>query len=295
MKKAICCFLGALFLLQTGSAQSSQNPDDTSIDVSYEMPFELRDGFLVVFEGRIGDLQKLKFVLDTGASQSVVDRRVARRLSLTHWPGRVFSFDKYIRAEWAEFPVVQFGAVEVHNMPLMVADLGNSWGFPGHADAIIGLDLLRRCQGFSIDYHARKLIFRVASATGTSSAPLQTPAYLTTKILVQGQLTRLLVDTGMNGILLYEDRLRKRVPNVVLEHEKDDVRLGYLHVKQAKLPGVVLNLSALEPIVSLIKGPSESPLSDVDGYLGTDALNAQQVEFDFEANTLTWNEYAKLQ
>ena len=81
MKKAICCFLEALFLLQTGSAQSSQNPDATSNDVSYEMPFELRDGFLVVFEGRIGDLQKLKFVLDTGASQSVVDRRVARRIS----------------------------------------------------------------------------------------------------------------------------------------------------------------------------------------------------------------------
>src|SRR5262249_6509659 len=153
----------------------------------------------------------------------------------------------------------------------------------------IGLDLLRRCQGFSIDYYARKLLFRVASATGASSAPLQTPAYLTMKVSVQGQLTRLLVDTGMNGILLYEDRLRKRVPNVVLEQEKDRVRLRYLLVKQARLPGVILGTSGLEPTVSLIKGPSESLLSDVDGYLGTQALNAQQVEFNFEANTLTWN------
>ncbi len=288
MTKIISCFLSACLLLQSSSAQTRQNLNDAT-HASYKVPFELRDGFLVVFEGRIAQLQKLKFVLDTGTSHSAVDRSVAERLHLQRRPGRVFSFDKYVRVEWAEFPVVQFGPIEVHDVPLMVADLANSWAFPGHADVIIGLDLLRRCNEFSINYYARDLLFRVASATSTDTAPLQAPAYLTTKVLVQGQLVRLLVDTGMNGILLYEDRLRKRVPNIVLEDEKDGVRFGYLRVRQARLPGVVLIASVIEPTVSLINGPSDGLLSDVDGYVGTNILNAQQVEINFETNTLAWN------
>jgi hypothetical protein len=118
---------------------------------------------------------------------------------------------------------------------------------------------------------------------------LPTPIYFTTKVLIQGQLARLLVGTGMNGILLYEDRLRKRVPNIMLEEEKDGVRFGYLRVKQARLPGVLLSVSTLQPTVSLMKGPSENLLPGVDGYLGTDALNARRVEFNFETNSLSWN------
>jgi predicted aspartyl protease len=287
MKKTIGCFLGACLLLQISPARAQQNPDSTNTNVSYEVPFELRGGFLVVFEGRIAQLQKLKFVLDTGASYSVVDQRIARKLSLPRSVGRVFSFDKYVPVELEEFPVVQFGPIEVHNVPMMVADLGTHWGFPGHADAIIGLDLLHRCKGFSIDYLARRVLFRVTTANST--APSRTPSYFTMTVLIQGQIARLLVDTGMNGILLYEDRLRKRVPNILLKEQKNGVRFGSLHVRQARLPGVLLSTSALQPTVSLMSGPSESLLPGVDGYFGTDALNARQVEFDFENNSLAWN------
>jgi hypothetical protein len=287
MKKTINCFLGACLLLQIGPARAQQNPDGTNTNASSEVPFELRGGFLVVFEGRIGQLHNLKFVLDTGTTLSVVDRKVAQRLSSRRRAGRVFSFDKYISVERADFPVMQFGPIEVHNVSLMVADLRNSWGFPGHADAFIGLDLLRQCKGFLIDYTTRMLVFH---ATSTSNVPLaQAPAVLTMRVLVQGQPVRLLVDTGMDGILLYEDRLRKRLPNVRLEDQKDGIRFGYLRVKQARLPGVVLSGPELEPTVSMMKGPSESLLSGVDGYVGVAALNARQVEFNFETNSLAWN------
>jgi len=286
MNKTVSCLLTACFFLQTGSA-AQQSPDSMSTSAVYEVPFELRGGFLVVFEGRIAHLQNLKFVLDTGASYSVVDRKVAQRLSLRRHAGRVFSFDKYISVERADFAVVQFGPIEVHNVSLMVADLGNSWGFPGHADAIIGLDLLGQSKGFLIDYTARKLHFR---AQTPSRVPLtQVPLFLTLKVLVQGQPVHLLVDTGMDGILLYEDRLRKRLPNIRLEDQKDGIRIGYFRVKQARLPGVVLSGTELEPTVSMMKGPSDSPLSGVDGYVGTAALNARRVEFNFETNSLAWN------
>jgi hypothetical protein len=284
MRKTVGCLL-CLFL-QTGSA-AQQNPDSTTASAGYEVPFELRGGFLVVFEGRIAQFHGLKFVLDTGTSHSVVDRKVARRLSLRRRAGHVFSFDKYIPVEWADFPVVQFGSIEVHDISLIVADLGSSWGFPGHADAVIGLDLLCQSKGFLIDYNARRLLFR--APTTSRVALTQVPLFLTVKVLVQGQPARLLVDTGMDGILLYEDRLRKRFPNLRLEDQKDGIRFGNLRVKQARLPGVVLSGAELEPTVSMMKGPSESLLSGVDGYVGTGALNARRVEFDFETNSLAWN------
>jgi hypothetical protein len=39
----------------------------------------------------------------------------------------------------------------------------------------------------------------------------------------------------------------------------------------------------------MMKEPSDSPLSGVDGYVGTGALNARRVEFNFETNSLPWN------
>ena len=45
------------------------------------IPFQLEGGFLIEVEGRIGQLEGLKFILDTGATHSVIDRRIADRLS----------------------------------------------------------------------------------------------------------------------------------------------------------------------------------------------------------------------
>ena len=63
--------------------------------------------------------------------------------------------------------------------------------------------------------------------------------------------------------------------------------MGYLHVMRAKLPGVWLGSSESEPTVFLMKGPPKDVVG-IDGYLGMQPLNAQQIEFDFEANTLAW-------
>jgi predicted aspartyl protease len=272
-------------LLQSGSAHA-EDLSGTSAKQSNELPFELRGGFLIVIEGRIAQFRKLKFILDTGASRTVVDRKVAEKFGLQRHAGRVFNFDKYIPVELAEFPEVQFGPVSVQGASLLIADLIKSSQLAEHADAIIGLDLLCRSGGLLIDYQAHKVIFKVLVGAGGSSTP-KCPTSLTVNVSVQGHPARLLVDTGMEGILLYEDRLRKRFPHIELKDERDGVQLGYVHVKRAKLPGVLIGTTESERIVFLMKGPSQD-LGDIDGYLGTRALQAQQVEFNFEKSTLAW-------
>jgi len=57
------------------SPTRAQNVVGSSTNLT--MPFELVAGFLVVVDGQIGDLNGLKFILDTGATYSLIDRKVA--------------------------------------------------------------------------------------------------------------------------------------------------------------------------------------------------------------------------
>jgi hypothetical protein len=273
----------ATLLPQAGLAEAHDTPFRDNIE---EWPFELGNSFLIVVEGHLGRLNGLKFILDTGASRSVVDRSVAEKFALRRRPGKIFNFDKYIPAQLAEFPEVQFGPVKVKGATLMIADLFKSSRLAEHVDAIIGLDLLCASRGLLIDYEARRVFFR--SNLSDNPTPGQCPPSLTATIMIQGHPVRLVVDTGMEGILLYENKIRKRFPQLRLEEEVKGVQVGYLRVKQAKLPGVWLGSSELAPTVSLLKCPANE-LGDIDGYLGPRALNARQVEFNFEAKTLVWS------
>lgn len=66
--------------------------------------FELRQSFLIVVDGRIGPLEHLKFILDTGASHTVVSRKIADQLALLREAGSVINFQRRLPVEWARFP-----------------------------------------------------------------------------------------------------------------------------------------------------------------------------------------------
>src|SRR2546426_235581 len=190
---------GALF--QLCSAQT--NALDPGI--GNEISFQLSGGFLIVIEGRIGS-RKLKFILDTGATRSVVDRKVAGKLRPRR-RAHVFSFDKTVSLEEADFRDVQFGPVQLSQFSMLVGDLSYFSEFARDADGLIGMDFLGRTN-FVIDYEANKVRFsRIeGSASGFGSDPTWT--CFTVEIRVQDRPVRLIVDTGLKGILLYEDRLQ---------------------------------------------------------------------------------------
>jgi predicted aspartyl protease len=243
---------------------------------------------LIEVEGEVGKLRGLRFVLDTGATHSVIDRKLAARFPHSTGAKSVFSFDHLVSVEWVLLPDIHLGPLEAHNISVMVTDLNKRSDLVSGADAIIGLDLLASLDKLGIFYDSKLVVFKPRVGDAALAPEIKTPGCFTVQATIQGQPVLLLFDTGMQGIVLYEDRLRKHIPGLNLANERNGARMGPLQGKTARLPGFRLTTRELEPEVFLISGPKQNFLPGIDGYLGTDPLKAKRIEFDFEANTLRW-------
>jgi Aspartyl protease len=252
-----------------------------------EVPFKVFGGYLIVMEGRMGDY-RLKLALDTGVTHSVIDRKLAERLSGPRQKsGKVLSFDKQISAEWVEIPEMEFGPVHVSNFSMMIGDLKYFQSFATAVDAVIGLDLLR-LSSFSIDYETHRVIF--GPVTSPSRVPMDIGEFcLTVEAKVADSKVRLIVDTGAPALVLYEDRPAGLMPQFTVQHETLGIGMaGWVHSKQAFIRNATLGSAILEGTVFLVNSPSSSFLANVDGYLGTAALKARRLDFNFETHTLGW-------
>lgn len=276
-----------VLLLEFGTASdlSAQQPGRQALQPT--LAFELVSGFLVVVEGRIGPLQPLRFLLDTGTMRTIVDKKTADRLSLPRQKGRVLNFDKYRDIEWAEFPEVQVGPIRAQNKRMMVGDLKQYSEFATDVDAVIGLDVLGMSARLQIDYAEKRVTFEMPSAA--SAAAPEPPQVLTVRLTVQGQLLRLVIDTGLQGMLLYEDRLLKRSVQLKLANSAE-AHQGRLSGEAGTLSGIRLGADEMESRVFLIRGAPDSLPAGIDGYLGTSAVNANIVELDFATHTFRWRE-----
>ena len=253
--------------------------------VSPTMPFELVSGFLVVVNGEIGNLHGLKFILDTGASHSLIDRKVADTLRLRRRSGEVISFGRRISVEWTDIPELRAGPLRAEAIRIMVVKLAKYSELAERSDGIIGLDLLSKSKRFSIDYDRRTVSFQLEE----DGTPEHSPSVcFVVPLVIQGVPVHLVVDTGLQAILLYKHRLRKRLPKMRIEGESTNAAIGRLRATQVRLPGVQIVGAQVATTVFLIDGPDEDALPGVDGYLGPAALQAKRVEFDFDAGELRW-------
>jgi gag-polyprotein putative aspartyl protease len=247
--------------------------------------FELRESFLIVVDGRIGPLEHLKFILDTGTSYTVVSRKIADQLALPREAGSVVNFQKKLPMEWARFPEVQVGPIVAADARMMVADLNQYSEFAKDIDAVVGLDLLSRCQRLQIDYEAKRIAFEARN--GTSQAPPYEGKGIFVTLMLQDQPVQLLVDTGFQEIALFEERLRPRMQGVDVQ-QLGHARMGTLVGDAVRLPGLRLGSFASNSRVLLVRGVTEAVPSGLDGYLGPRALGAKKIELDFASMMLRW-------
>jgi predicted aspartyl protease len=280
--------LACLCLFFPSPSQADEPPQPAENAPRSELPFRLSSGYLIQVEGRIGDQSNLKFILDTGATISMVNQRIAEKLKLDAQTARSFNFDRNLKWATATVPDVQVGPIRAANVVVLVGDLARYSEFAGKADAIIGMDLLR-LSNVTIDFDAGNLIFDSSLPETYSVGGDPMTKCLTVELQVQDRRVHLIVDTGLQGIVLYEERLRKSVPLLRTAGSiKNATMGGRVPVRQATLPDVVFGTRNRQVPVLFLPSPAPGMLPGIDGIVGVAALQARRVHLDFSRRTLSW-------
>ncbi len=166
--------------------------------------FELYRDYLIVVRGSAGPLKGLNFLLDTGATPSVLDPSLARKLHLNTTPTDIAVLSGNVQGRTATVPTLQFGPIQKDNLPVLIEDLSFlQKALPVQIDGMIGLDVLGQ-NTFVIDYASREIRFGPAPAM-PGSIPLQMKEGLAiVDATVNHTPVHLLLDTGAPSLILFE-------------------------------------------------------------------------------------------
>jgi len=259
-----------------------------------EIPFKLVHGFGIVVQGQVGPLFNLNFLVDTGAVPSVLSERVALRIGISGAKGPLALLDKDLGAEYVTVDDVRFGWVHARGLPMVVIDLESFSHFLGtRIDAIVGLDVLVR-QAFSIDYKRRSITpglsekARHAVQVGIYfnwDAP-----YWVLPVTLGGQIRRVLLDTGANGLVLFAGPSRRNVTELAGKTIRSTKLTGKIEGRTLQPSLLVMGDGSFQKQLAVeLENQRGVALLEIDGVLGPTALGITRVEFDWEHKCLRWD------
>jgi predicted aspartyl protease len=259
-----------------------------------ETPVEIYAGYLAVVRGSANGVGNLQFLLDTGATDTAIDRTLADKLELRTKPTKVTSFDKTTGSEWAALAEISFGPERVPNVRVLIEDLSYFNRIGVHLDGVIGLDQLRR-QSFLLSY-AKKIYAKKSSVFGLGATAeirgvpmLANDHAIRVEAELDGRPVWMVADTGAPLTVLYEDTLKDLAVSYRLEGRMDWLSLaGHVESRIAIVPRFRLGKQDLERDVILVSVSRAKKPNGVSGYLGVASLEAREVVFDFETNQFLW-------
>lgn len=286
-------------VLTPGLFASAETPNPETGNVNQTQPpgarlgkleFDLYRDYLLVVRGSAGGLNNLNFLLDTGADPTIVDQRLARKLQLPQRDARIAVLNQTVAAESAVLPELQVGPLRTNNLPVLVQDLSFlEKGLHVRIDAVIGVDSLGQ-NSFTIDYKSKQIYFG-QPPTMPSSVPLRlVNRFVTVEVKLNGQLVRLLVDTGASSLMLFATRIQGRIPNLQVQNLKSSANLaGQFDRKQVLLHDISLGDVKLGQKPAFVVDDQKDPGRDFDGLLSLPALGFKEVAFDFQRGTFAWS------
>jgi predicted aspartyl protease len=247
--------------------------------------FQLVHRHLVIVHGGIGPLEDLRFLIDTGAMPSMLDRKVAKKLALKPQEMEFIAFGQKARVATAVLPEIRLGLLRFQAVTAGIGDLS----FVSGVDAIIGLDILSR-GSFSIDYAERQLTFGPLSPRDQGLRLEVTPPFLTVQVRISGQPFRLMVDTGSGRLVLFQNRVKDRLPLLPVNGQLLISHLaGTSRLDRVLLPSVEAGDSTFGRVEGFISDASLAGYPHgIDGVLGVRVLAAKRVGFDFERHRLAF-------
>jgi Aspartyl protease len=279
---AFCWFSLLTVLLMAGEppARGYGNQRDT-------VHFDLYRDYLIVVRGSAGPLKGLNFLLDTGASPTVLDRRVAEKLHLDQLPASIAVVGGSVPAAQATAPTLEVGPAHRDHIPVLVEDLSFfQKALPVRIDAVVGLDLLGQ-SAFEIDYAARQILFGPVALL-SNTLPLRLQAGLP---IVEAQVNRhsaqLMVDTGASSLVLFEPSAPR--PMRVSEVLPTPGTIGEFDRKQVWLPSLRLGEAEFGKEPAFLVRSRSDGAQDFDGLMSPAALGIKKMAFDLGRGVLSFS------
>jgi hypothetical protein len=233
-------------------------------------------------------MQKLNFLVDTGAYPSVVDQRIAHNLGLPEQPGRVNLTKKSVEARLVVLPSLLLGPLHAESLPVLMEDLSYFQKVLGHkVDGIVGLDVLRK-SSFAIDYRTKEMLFGPIETLAFCTAFETDTPVVTIRMQFQNRWLRLVVDTGGPDLMLFQSRVPETAGLPVLGTENVADVSGTFQRRQIRIPGGVLGKEAIGAQVIFVVNDQKDRGDDFDGVLGVRGLRFSKIAFDFEHRMFWW-------
>jgi hypothetical protein len=261
---------------------------ESASHVSMKLPVRLFGGYLVIAEGAIGNVHNLNFLVDTGASPSVIDQKIAHDLKLMEQLKRVNLWNKGVRARQVVIPSLSLGPVRVESIPVLAEDLSflqKALGFKVHA--IVGMDVLRK-SSFTINYKAKEIIFG-APENLTHSVPFETDTpVITVRMECQDRRLRMVVDSGGPDLTLFRSRVSELTGLQPLGSETVADAGGTFQRTKVGIPDLHIGSEMVAAQTAFLVDDRKDEGDDFDGVLGVRGLQFWKLAFDFENRRLSW-------
>ena len=257
-----------------------------------KLPFHLYWGYLVVVEGSIGNVQKLNFLVDTGAYPSIVDQRLADKLGLAELaeqPATVNLSKETVQTRTVVLPSLAVGPIHIASLLVLSQDLTYIQRDLGYRiDAIVGLDVLGK-SSFTIDYKTKEMLFG-ATEHFTFSAPFETDTpIVTVQIESQQRQFRVVVDTGSPNLMLFRSRLPDAIGFQQLGTEIAMDAGGKFQRQKVRIPEVYLGGENIGSQTAFVIDDSKDDGNDFDGVLGAPGAQFWRIAFDFKHRKFCWD------
>ena len=253
-----------------------------------KLPIHLHWDYLVVVEGSIGNMQKLNFLVDTGAYPSAVDQKIARHLGLAEQPATVNLSTKTVQSRLVVLPSITLGPVHAESLPVLAEDLSFLKTAVGQkVDGVVGLDFLRKCN-FTINYRTKEMIFG-AIDTLTFSASFDTALPLVTiRTRFQNRQLRLVVDSAGADLTLFQSRVHDTSAFQALDAGVATDARGPFHRRKVRVPEVYLGTETIGEQIAFVVDDRRDHGVNFDGVLGVRGPQFRKIAFDFEHGRFSW-------
>lgn len=278
------CLFSLLTVLLVAAEPAARGMDGQAVR------FALYHDYLIVGRGSAGPLKGLNFLLDTGASPTVLDRRLAQRLHLEEQPTNLALLNGDVTAGQAIVPSIEFGPIRRDNFSVRVEDLSFvQKALPVHIDAVVGLDVLGQ-SAFEIDYTSRQIRFGLVPPLATS-LPLNIRDGLP---IVNAELdhfsVHLLVDTGASSLIIFKARPPSPVSPVKIGSVRPPANpSGAFDRKLVRLQSVRIGEAEFgRKPAYLVPSRSDGVQDDFDGLIGPAALGIRKITVDLGRGELTF-------